>query len=235
MALLHRASPDIEVLALFEESGHNVERAALLLRDLLVDYPERADLARELVLCEHEGDRIAHDIIHRLKGGDGNRAPMDPIDGYQLATALDDIVDFAEQAADNMGLFRVEAPMEQASQMGDVLVGAGEQVARALRSLRTGSDLVALPRRDPPPGERGRSHQPRRRRVAVRQRHRPDGRHPLEGHLRLARGQRRRVRARRPRARGHQPAPARRLAAVSAAAPLGGGLPGGREEVTDAL
>jgi uncharacterized protein Yka (UPF0111/DUF47 family) len=67
---------------------------------------------------------------------------MDPIDGYQLATALDDIVDFAEQAADNMGLFGVEAPMEQASQMGDVLVGAGEQVARALRSLRTGSDLA---------------------------------------------------------------------------------------------
>jgi uncharacterized protein Yka (UPF0111/DUF47 family) len=66
---------------------------------------------------------------------------MDPIDGYQLATALDDVVDFAEQAADNMGLFGVEAPMEQASQMGDVLVGAGEQVARALRSLRTGADL----------------------------------------------------------------------------------------------
>jgi uncharacterized protein Yka (UPF0111/DUF47 family) len=41
-----------------------------------------------------------------------------------------------------MGLFGVEAPMEQASQMGDVLVGAGEQVARALRSLRTGADLA---------------------------------------------------------------------------------------------
>jgi len=127
---------------LLEESGRNVERAALLLRDLLVDYPDHADLARELVLCEHEGDRIAHDIIHRLKGGDGSRAPMDPIDGYQLATALDDIVDFAEQTADNMGLFRVEAPMEQASQMGDVLVGAGEQIANALRSLRTGTAIA---------------------------------------------------------------------------------------------
>jgi uncharacterized protein len=141
--LLRRPGPDLEVLALLEESGRNVERATLLLRDLLVDYPERADLHRDLVLVEHEGDRIAHDIIHRLKGGDGHRAPMDPIDGYQLATALDDIVDFAEQAADNMGLFGVEAPMEQASQMGDVLVGAGEQVARALRSLRTGADLAS--------------------------------------------------------------------------------------------
>ena len=89
---------------------------------------------------------------------------------------------------------------------------------RARRRRRAGGARAALaahrrrpraaPRRDPPPGERGRPHQPRRRRVAVRQRHRPDGRHPLEGHLRLARGERRRLRARRPRARGHQPAPA---------------------------
>ena len=67
MALLHRAGPDIEVLALFEESGRNVERAALLLRDLLLDYPERADLARDLVLCEHEGDRSIDVYIHKLR------------------------------------------------------------------------------------------------------------------------------------------------------------------------
>ncbi len=142
MALLHRPGQDLEVLELLEESGSNVERAALLLRDLLIDYPERADLAQDLLVCEHEGDRIAHDIIHRLKGGDGRRAPLDPIDGYQLATALDDIVDFAEQTADNMGLFGVEAPMEQASQMGEALVGAGKQVALALRALRSGAELA---------------------------------------------------------------------------------------------
>jgi uncharacterized protein Yka (UPF0111/DUF47 family) len=142
MALLHRPGQDLEVLELLEESGRNVERAALLLRDLLIDYPERADLARDLLRCEHEGDRIAHDIIHRLKGGDDRRAPLDPIDGYQLATALDDIVDFAEQTADNMGLFGVEAPMEQASQMGEALVGAGRQVALALHALRSGAELA---------------------------------------------------------------------------------------------
>jgi uncharacterized protein Yka (UPF0111/DUF47 family) len=142
MALLHRPGQDLAVLELLKESGRNIERAAVLLRDLLVDYPERAELAGDLVLCEHEGDRIAHDIIHKLKGADRRRAPLDPIDGYQLATALDDIVDFAEQTADNMGLFGVEAPMEQASQMGEVLVAAAEQVALALCALRSGAELV---------------------------------------------------------------------------------------------
>jgi uncharacterized protein Yka (UPF0111/DUF47 family) len=127
---------------LLEEAGRNAQRATLLLRDLLEDYPERAHLAHDMFLCEQEGDRIAHDIIHRLNGGQTRRRPpFDSGDGYQLATALDDVVDLAEQTADTLGIYRVEAPMEQAVALADVLVGAAEQVAAALRALRTGSDL----------------------------------------------------------------------------------------------
>ncbi|MTD44015.1 DUF47 family protein [Conexibacter sp. W3-3-2] len=140
--LLRRAAPDEELLRLLEESGRNVQRAGLLLRDLLKDYPEHDELARELILCEHEGDRITHDIIHRLNGAARRRRPaFDPADIHALATALDDVVDYAEQTADELSVYRVEAPMEQAVALADVLVGAGEQVARALRCLRTGSDM----------------------------------------------------------------------------------------------
>jgi uncharacterized protein Yka (UPF0111/DUF47 family) len=136
---------DTGVLELFEESGRNVQRATLLLRDLLADYPERADLARDLLLSEQEGDRITHDIIHRLNRPPptrNGRPPLDPSDGHQLATTLDDIVDYAEQAADELSLYGVEAPMEQAGLIADVLVGAGEQVAQALRCLRSGSEMA---------------------------------------------------------------------------------------------
>ncbi len=139
MAFLRRRH-DEHLLGLIEESGRNVERAALLLREVIVDYPEHAELARELVICEHEGDRITHDIIHRLGAG-RVAAPFGFADGYALATALDDIVDYAEQTVDTLGIYRVEAPMEQAAQMADVLVGAAEQVAQALRALRTGADV----------------------------------------------------------------------------------------------
>ena len=139
---LFRRAYDQQTLALFEESGRNVQRTAMLLRDLLTDYPERSELAREVFLAEQEGDRITHDIIHRLNGGGGGRVPFGPADGHTLATTLDDIVDFAEETADALGLYGVEAPMEQASQLADVLVGAGEQVAAALRALRTGADIA---------------------------------------------------------------------------------------------
>src|SRR4051795_6635582 len=133
---------DTGVLDLIEESGRNVQRATLLLRDLLAEYPERSDLARDLLLSEQEGDRITHDIIHRLNGSGNGKPPVEPADGHLLATALDDIVDFAEQAADELSLYAVEAPMEQATLIADVLVGAGEQVAQALRCLRSGAEIA---------------------------------------------------------------------------------------------
>ena len=138
---LRRSAPDPQLLSLFEESGRNVQRSALLLRDLLSDYPEQAGLARDIVLCEQEGDRIVHDILHRLAERGSRRAHLDPADVHALAGALDDIVDFAEEAADQLSLYGVEAPMEQAQHISEVLVKASEQVATSLRGLRNGLDV----------------------------------------------------------------------------------------------
>ena len=138
-----KPKPDPELLGLFEESARNVQRVSLLLRDLLADFPEQSALAREILLCEQEGDRIAHDILHRLAGNGHRRAAFDAADVQALTGALDDVVDYAEEAADQLGLYGVEAPMEQAEQIAGVLVGCAEQVAAALRGLRSGADLSA--------------------------------------------------------------------------------------------
>jgi uncharacterized protein Yka (UPF0111/DUF47 family) len=141
MSFLSRGA-DSTLMALVEESGRNIQRSALLLRDLLVEFPEHAALDQDLKACELEGDRITHDIIHRLTAGRRVRAPFDTGDGYALATALDDIVDHSEQAAAQLGLYGVEAAMEQAVALTEVLVGAGEQISRALHCLGTGGELA---------------------------------------------------------------------------------------------
>src|SRR3989442_13714175 len=70
---LLRRGVDGTLMALVEEAGRNVQRSSLLLHDLLVDFPEHATLARELKAWEQEGDRITHDIIHRLAGHPAER------------------------------------------------------------------------------------------------------------------------------------------------------------------
>ncbi|HLW94011.1 MAG TPA: DUF47 family protein [Solirubrobacteraceae bacterium] len=139
---LWRRTTDEALLELIAESGRNVLRTALLLRDLLADYPERAALAQDVRQCEHEGDRITHDVIYRLADAQRGRLPFDAAEGHRLATALDDIVDHAEQVADTLGLYAVEATMEQAIELADVLVGAAEQVSQALSCLQTGAELA---------------------------------------------------------------------------------------------
>jgi uncharacterized protein Yka (UPF0111/DUF47 family) len=141
---------DVELLELFEQSGRNVQKASALLRDLFTDYPERPELATEVLACEHEGDRIAHEILSRL--AERGAADLDAADVHALAGALDDIVDHAEEAADQLGLYGVEAPMEQAQQMAEILVGTADLVADSLRGLRDGQgvaqQLVEIHRRE---------------------------------------------------------------------------------------
>ena len=69
-------------MGLFEESGRNVERTGTLLRELMAEYPERSALARDILICEQEGDRITHDIIHRLSS---NGTKLERGDAYELA------------------------------------------------------------------------------------------------------------------------------------------------------
>jgi hypothetical protein len=124
---------------LFIEAGKNTVNAARLLDSMMEKWPEEGGLSRQIVEAENEGDRITHEIIKRLNST--FVTPIDREDIYGLATQMDDIVDFTEEAADLLGLYKIEAPMEQAGALTKVLVGACEQLALGLEHLREFKDL----------------------------------------------------------------------------------------------
>ena len=128
-----------EFFDLFEEAASNVVRGADLLDQMLAHYPDRADLSRDIVICEQDGDRITHDIIQRLN--QTFVTPIDREDIYELASALDDVVDFTEEVADYLGLYKIEAPMEQAQDLARVLHAAARQIAEAMPRLRGFRDI----------------------------------------------------------------------------------------------
>jgi predicted phosphate transport protein (TIGR00153 family) len=132
-------SKDRQFFDLFEEAAGNIQRAAELLEEMLRDWPDKSNLAREILICEQDGDRITHDIIHRLN--ETFVTPIDREDIYALASALDDIVDFTEEVADYLGLYQIEAPMEKAQDMARVLVQSSHQIAEAMPRLRGFDDI----------------------------------------------------------------------------------------------
>jgi predicted phosphate transport protein (TIGR00153 family) len=125
---------DREYFDLFEQAGANIVRAADLLNEMLSSYPEHRELARDILLCEQEGDRITHAIMARLNHG--FVTPIDREDILELASVLDDIVDYTEEVADYLGLYKIEAPMEQAQQLAGVLASAARQIADAIPQMR---------------------------------------------------------------------------------------------------
>jgi uncharacterized protein len=133
-------SKDREFFDLFEEAAANVVRGADLLDKMLADYPDNSDLAREIVICEQEGDRITHDIHHRLNST--FVTPIDREDILELTSDLDDIIDLIDEVSDFLGLYKIEAPMEQSQHMAHILLQATQQIAAAMPRLRSFHDLT---------------------------------------------------------------------------------------------
>jgi hypothetical protein len=106
---------------------------------MLRNFPDSRELARDILICEQEGDRITHDVMHRLN--QTFVTPMDREDIIALVSALDDIVDFTEEVADYLGLYKIEAPMDQAMKLANVLLQSTRQVEGAIGRLRGFRDI----------------------------------------------------------------------------------------------
>jgi uncharacterized protein len=130
---LDRAPDYAQLYALLGGAGRNVELATAALRDLMREWPDGIEKRIELVDLEHENDAVTHDIVHHLH--QRLAVPFERSDVLALASGLDDIVDFSEEAADFLGLYRVEAPMDQAVALTDTLAAAGHEVAAAMASV----------------------------------------------------------------------------------------------------
>jgi predicted phosphate transport protein (TIGR00153 family) len=124
-----------EFYDMFGEAGLNALETARATEQRLREFPDTSISHERVKELESEGDRLTHDLIQLLNTQ--YVTPLDREDIYALATAIDDVVDHIEHASDLLGLYRIEAPMEQAVEQARVLVSATEALARALGSLRT--------------------------------------------------------------------------------------------------
>ena len=123
-----------EFFNLFAQAGANALEAARLVEQRFRDYPN-ADVTQEQVKAvESEGDTVTRDLITLLNTQ--YITPFDRDDIFQLATEIDDVVDYLEEASDLLGLYGVEMPTRHAVEQCAVIVGACEQLAVACDNLK---------------------------------------------------------------------------------------------------
>lgn len=125
--------------AMFTEAGQNVADCADLLGGLLDPNANRTAIAKQLREREHAGDAVTHRIMRALNTS--FVTPFDREDIYRLASALDDVVDAMEAAADFIVLADVgKLPHLMAEQI-TLLATSSHETAEAMARLATLRDL----------------------------------------------------------------------------------------------
>jgi predicted phosphate transport protein (TIGR00153 family) len=123
-----------EFFELYTQASANAVAIAESLVALLDRFPDGKDEAlRDIKELEHEGDRLTHDVIYLL-----NRTfvtPFDRDDMYRLATAIDDVVDHIDEAADNLDMFKVQSIPDRAKEQAHVIRRAAGKLDAAVQLL----------------------------------------------------------------------------------------------------
>jgi predicted phosphate transport protein (TIGR00153 family) len=135
-----------EFFDLFTQASSNAREMARVLVELLADWPASREKLRDIRELEHEGDRLTHEVINLL-----NRTfvtPFDRDDMYRLATVIDDVCDYIDEAADNIDAYEVRDVPEKAKQQAEVIHRAASRLHDAVGLLEgfrnSQKQLVAL-------------------------------------------------------------------------------------------
>ncbi|MBC7551588.1 MAG: DUF47 domain-containing protein [Cellulomonas sp.] len=137
LRLTPRDTSFFDLLAVTAE--HLITGANLLAELLGADRSARAAIAAQLADVEHLADESTHAIMHRL-----NKTfvtPLDRDDISNLASALDDCMDFMEEAGDLIVVYKLDELPDRVSEQVQVLQRAAELTADAMPRLRSMADL----------------------------------------------------------------------------------------------
>jgi uncharacterized protein len=131
LALVPRTT---EFYDLFAGAGQAAHEAARLVETRFREVPEATVPHPRVKDLEREADGIVRDLFALLNTQ--YVTPFDREDIAELARAVDDVIDYIEEASDLLDLYKIEAPMVQAVEQCRVLVEACAHLERALSSLR---------------------------------------------------------------------------------------------------
>ncbi|MFZ0139503.1 MAG: DUF47 family protein [Aeromicrobium sp.] len=124
---------------LFSEAASHLVHGAGLLAQTLDESSDKNAIAEQMREAEHDADETTHKIVRTVNST--FITPFDREDIYRLASSLDDVMDFMEEAVDLLGLYEIDTlPAEFAPQV-EVLQRATQMTADAMPRLRTMKDL----------------------------------------------------------------------------------------------
>jgi uncharacterized protein len=118
----------------FDRDTEVLVRAAECFREFLESHGDPTEYSKRLKELEHEADRVTHEameLLHRTF-----ITPLERGDLRRLILALDEIVDYLDDAARRIAIYEVGDILPEVMAMGKVVVDLANAVAAAVHDLR---------------------------------------------------------------------------------------------------
>ncbi len=126
---------EVRFFDLFEKQSEHILQAAAFLSEMVHNFSDARAKAHAIKEIEHQGDQITHEIVKRLNTT--FITPIDREDIHDLATRLDDVLDYIEAAAERLVVYRIKEPTSPCRAMADVIVRIVHATDRTIKCLRT--------------------------------------------------------------------------------------------------
>jgi predicted phosphate transport protein (TIGR00153 family) len=129
---------------LFEQAASNVVAIATVLVEA-VNSPNpatREELYKQIDKLENKGDELTHQIYLEL--GKNFITPFDREDIHALATAIDDVADNIQGAANRMSLYRIDEFNDHIKKLSDLILQGSVDLEKAVRELKDLRNVRAI-------------------------------------------------------------------------------------------
>lgn len=125
---------EVKFFDYFEQASQNLVEGATLLKNLVEDYHDAAEVEAKINEVEHHGDFIVHEVTNLLPKT--LITPFDSDDIQRLIFTIDDALDAIQAAVTRMVIYQVADIKKPAKRLAALILEGATELHEALKLLR---------------------------------------------------------------------------------------------------
>jgi uncharacterized protein len=132
---------DTSFFAMFSAMSDNLITGARTLVELFADYRDVESKIDAIRRIEREGDELTHAILTKLN--QTFITPFDREDIHELASKLDDVLDFINAACARIMMYRIANPPAAAADLARIILMQSEELQKAVSLMQKNGNILA--------------------------------------------------------------------------------------------
>jgi uncharacterized protein len=131
---------DSSFFSMFTDMSSNLIAGAQAMVDLFGDFRDVQEKIENIQRIERVGDEMTHAVFTRLN--QTFITPFDREDIHQLASSLDDVLDFIHSAAARIVMYRITTPPSAAGKLAQLILQQSQELHKAVSLLQGKGNIL---------------------------------------------------------------------------------------------